>query len=61
MAKVCWTQICSPKEKGGARVVNLAIKNKALLAKWKWRFMVEKNALWSKVILAMYSTSVQQW
>ncbi|KAA3472499.1 LINE-1 reverse transcriptase isogeny [Gossypium australe] len=33
MAKVCWNHICSPKEKGGAGVVNLTIKNKALSAK----------------------------
>ncbi|KAA3452464.1 LINE-1 reverse transcriptase isogeny [Gossypium australe] len=61
MAKVCWKQICSPKEKGGAGVVNLAIKNKALLAKWRWRLAVEKKSLWSKVILAKYGTSVQHW
>ncbi|KAK5823824.1 hypothetical protein PVK06_018587 [Gossypium arboreum] len=36
MAKVNWKQICRPKENGGARVVNLEIKNKALLAKWRW-------------------------
>ncbi|KAH1074704.1 hypothetical protein J1N35_027032 [Gossypium stocksii] len=36
MMKVSWKQICRSKEKGGARVVNFGIKNKALLAKWIW-------------------------
>lgn len=33
------------RKKGGAGVVNLAIKNKALLAKWRWRLAVEKKSL----------------
>ncbi|KAK5834475.1 hypothetical protein PVK06_018354 [Gossypium arboreum] len=53
--------ICRPKENGGAGVVNLEIKNKALLAKWRWRVMVDKNALWSKVILAKYGSNAKQW
>ncbi|KAH1122966.1 hypothetical protein J1N35_006126 [Gossypium stocksii] len=37
MAKVRWTQICSPKEKGGVGVVNLTIKNKDLgFSNVKW-------------------------
>ncbi|TYH21059.1 hypothetical protein ES288_A04G012500v1 [Gossypium darwinii] len=61
MAKVNWKQICKPKENGGAGVVNLEIKNKVLLAKWRWRVMVDKNALWSKVILAKYGSNAKQW
>ncbi|KAA3462827.1 putative Transposon TX1 [Gossypium australe] len=61
MVKVSWKQICSPKEKGGAGVVNLEIKNKALLAKWRWRLEVDKKALWSKVILDNYGTNVTRW
>ncbi|KAK5786930.1 hypothetical protein PVK06_041580 [Gossypium arboreum] len=59
MAKVNWKQICRPKENEGARVVNLEIKNKALLAKWRWRVIVDKNALWSKVILAKYGSNAK--
>ncbi|KAK5793722.1 hypothetical protein PVK06_034876 [Gossypium arboreum] len=61
MAKVSWKQICSPKEKGRVGVVNLAIKNKALLAKRRWRLVLDKKALWSKVILAKYGTNAKQW
>ncbi|TYJ12132.1 hypothetical protein E1A91_A11G327600v1, partial [Gossypium mustelinum] len=56
MAKVCWKVVCKPKSKGRAGVVNLRIKNKALLAKWSWRFAVEKDALWRKVITAKYGS-----
>lgn len=59
IAKVSWKQICKLKEKGGVRVVNLVVKNKALLAKWSWRFAVEKDTMWRKVILAKYGSSVQ--
>ncbi|TYH28392.1 hypothetical protein ES288_A02G139400v1 [Gossypium darwinii] len=38
-----WGGICCPKEKGGAGVVNLGIKNKALLEKWRWHFLVDKK------------------
>ncbi|KAA3486329.1 Retrovirus-related Pol polyprotein LINE-1 [Gossypium australe] len=34
MAKVSWNIVCKPKVKGGVGVVNLKVKNKALLAKW---------------------------
>ncbi|KAH1040657.1 hypothetical protein J1N35_042400 [Gossypium stocksii] len=34
MAKVKWKQIYTPKEKGGAGVVDLRVKNKTLIAKW---------------------------
>ncbi|KAA3485561.1 putative Transposon TX1 [Gossypium australe] len=61
MAKVDWNIVCKPKVKGGAGVVNLGVKNKALLAKWSWRFEIEKEALWRKVILAKYGSKVQRW
>lgn len=35
MAKVSWKQVCRPKSKGGAGVVNIKIKNQALLSKWR--------------------------
>ncbi|KAA3463550.1 Retrovirus-related Pol polyprotein LINE-1 [Gossypium australe] len=61
MARISWDTVCKPKVKGGAGVANLGVKNKALLAKWSWRFVIEKEALWRKVILAKYESNVQQW
>lgn len=42
-------------------MVNLAVKNRALLAKWSWCFVVQKEALWRKVILVKYGSSYHQW
>ncbi|KAK5802316.1 hypothetical protein PVK06_029904 [Gossypium arboreum] len=43
--RIRWDIVCKPKVKGGVGVANLGVKNKALLAKWSWRFANEKEAL----------------
>ena len=47
---VYWSISCSnkkkKKEKGGLGVRNLVLLAKALLCKWSWRFVVEREALW---------------
>ncbi|GJZ64247.1 hypothetical protein Tco_0620668 [Tanacetum coccineum] len=35
---------------GGLGVGSLLSKNLGLLCKWKWRFLIEENALWHRVI-----------
>lgn len=42
------------KEVGGLGVGKLKHNKWALLCKWRWRFKVETNALWVKVIKAFY-------
>lgn len=42
-------------------MVNLRTKNKALLAKWRWRFMIDKNAMWYKMSFAKYGSNVARW
>lgn len=49
-------KICLPKDKGGARVVNIRAKNKSLMAKWCWRFAVDREALWRKIIATKYGS-----
>ncbi|KAA3481603.1 Electron transfer flavoprotein-ubiquinone oxidoreductase [Gossypium australe] len=61
MARIRWDTVCKSKVKGGAGMANLSVKNKALLAKWSWRFATEKEALWRKVVLAKYGSNVQRW
>ncbi|KAB2063727.1 hypothetical protein ES319_A10G237100v1 [Gossypium barbadense] len=61
LAKVKWKQICMPKVKGGAGVVDLRVKNKSLIAKWIWRFTIDKEVLWRRIIAAKYGTAVQNW
>ncbi|KAH1038448.1 hypothetical protein J1N35_040191 [Gossypium stocksii] len=59
MVKVNWNLIYLPKAKGGAGVIDLRVKNKSLLTKWCWRFAVEREALWRKLITAKYGTPFQ--
>lgn len=42
-------------------MVDLRVKNKSLMAKWIWRFAMDKEVLWRKIIAAKYGTAVQNW
>ena len=42
------------KLKGGLGIKNLSILNKALLGKWSWRFVSERNLLWKRLIVGKY-------
>ncbi|GLT77628.1 hypothetical protein SLA2020_491960 [Shorea laevis] len=52
-----WDRICRGKLEGGLGVKNLEHFNLALLGKWRWRFLIKKEALWVKVIRERYGTS----
>nr|CAN70867.1 hypothetical protein VITISV_027610 [Vitis vinifera] len=53
--------VCLSKKKGGLGVKNLSILNKALLAKWNWRFANEREALWNQVIRGKYGEERGGW
>jgi hypothetical protein len=55
--KLCWVkweQVSLPKSQGGLGVKNLALFNTALLSKWKWRCLDDRNALWSDLLCFRY-------
>ena len=58
---VSWDAVCLGKEKGGLRIRSLATLNKALLGKWAWRFAVEDNPMWKKVITLKYQIEEGVW
>ncbi|XP_026429782.1 uncharacterized protein LOC113326232 [Papaver somniferum] len=58
---VNWDIVCAKKERGGLGVCNLKLMNTAMLAKWCWRFGVEKNKLWYKIIADKYGTDYSYW
>ncbi|XP_026384734.1 uncharacterized protein LOC113280306 [Papaver somniferum] len=59
---VAWERACIPKETGGLGIRNLRLTNKALLAKWSWRFSKEKKQLWRRIIQEkMHTESEAIW
>ncbi|PWA41640.1 hypothetical protein CTI12_AA552240 [Artemisia annua] len=55
---VKWNSILVDRNMGGLGVGSLLAKNLGLLGKWKWRFLVEKDALWRIVIREFYVVDV---
>ncbi|MFS7972209.1 putative reverse transcriptase zinc-binding domain-containing protein [Helianthus anomalus] len=51
---VAWDHIASPVRAGGIGLCSLGIINKALPAKWGWRFKNESNSYWVKVINTLH-------
>ncbi|GJR98086.1 RNA-directed DNA polymerase, eukaryota, reverse transcriptase zinc-binding domain protein [Tanacetum coccineum] len=49
-AKIAWANVCKPKKEGGLGIKNLAVWNKAMLAKHIWNIAVKKDSLWVKWI-----------
>jgi hypothetical protein len=46
--------VCLLKSKGGLGVRDVRIINISLLAKWRWRLLVNDDALWKEVIKCKY-------
>jgi hypothetical protein len=51
---VKWNSILTAKEKGGLGVASLFALNRALMLKWVWRFFVQRESLWARVIRAIH-------
>ena len=58
---VKWPVVCSDKSKGGLGVKSVSTFNRALLGKWSWRFMVENEVLWYRVISRKYGVEERGW
>ncbi|GAU19481.1 hypothetical protein TSUD_77250 [Trifolium subterraneum] len=51
---VSWKSICLSKEGGGLGVRQMREFNLALLGKWCWRMLVDREGLWFRVLVARY-------
>ena len=58
---VKWATICLERLKGSLGVKNLSILNKALLSKWSWWYVKEKEAWWVEVIRRKYGEDEGGW
>ena len=58
---VSWKVVCRAKIKGGLGIGSLKEKNKALLLKWLWRFPIEQDEIWTKVIKSIYGLQNNRW
>ena len=58
---VKWAEVCRPVQVGGLGIRRLRSFNSALLGKWLWRYGIETDALWRKVIEAKYGNVWGGW
>lgn len=56
-----WETVCRPIEEGGIGLGNVVSKNLSLLGKWLWRFPMEPDSIWHKVIKSKYGTNRNRW
>jgi len=56
IAWIAWDKVCSPKEMGGLGVRDISKFIEVLIAKWKWRFGVEKKGVWKDLLESRYDT-----
>ena len=54
---VGWHKVTKAKDQGGLGIQSARGRNQALLAKLNWRFRMEKDALWAKVLRSKYCNS----
>ena len=58
---VKWDTVCLDKRKGGLGVRRLSTLNRALLCKWNWRFVNERETLWRCVISRKFGEEEGGW
>jgi len=58
---VNWSKVCSPISSGGLGIRNLRFFNKALLGKWLWRYVHERESWWKSVVDAKYGSTRDGW
>lgn len=58
---VSWQVNGCPVKEGGFEIGNLRMCNKALLAKWLWRFVLDPKSLWHRIIVSKYGFDPFQW
>jgi hypothetical protein len=55
---VKWADICKPKKEGGLGIKDVRLVNMSLLAKWRWKLLMEGDEVWKNVVVAKYGDEV---
>ena len=58
---VNWAEVCKDKKHGGLGLRHLEGLNQALLGKWLWKFSLERESLWRKVIFGKFGEVEGGW
>lgn len=54
---VKWETVLLEKKRGGLGITPSEDLNRALIAKWYWRFCIEDRALWRKIIVSIHGSN----
>lgn len=56
-----WKDVYKPVSQGGLDISLLVVSNRALLNKWLWRFRVERNTSWRRLVATKYGKTQAIW
>lgn len=56
-----WSNVMKAKALSGQGLGCFALKDRALLANWWWRFGVEMEALWRRIVVAKFGEGQRRW
>lgn len=54
MHLIKWSTVCSSLGQGGLGISSIKYRNVSLLAKWWWKYRVESDKLWHKILSSKY-------
>lgn len=58
---VRWVDVCKSTDQGGLGIRRVRVVTICLLVKWWWKFCVENEAPWKKIICSRYKLKVDSW
>ncbi|KAL8554378.1 hypothetical protein ACS0TY_002529 [Phlomoides rotata] len=53
---VSWADLCKDTSEGGLGFKDVGMFNQALIGKWVWRVLTEKNRLWTRILRSRYGS-----
>ncbi|WOH04087.1 hypothetical protein DCAR_0623493 [Daucus carota subsp. sativus] len=57
MRLIAWEKICRPRSLGGVGIMKVKERNIAMLGKWWWRCINERDRFWNKTLQSKYGST----